>query len=219
MKRGAPVLERWERSANRTRRTSNYSTIRIRPMSNPCKSLCEWLNFMPVRITLCGKLRAVTLREFFLENFAGDLEYHPRRAVLYLGLAVAALCFWIFSASEAKFTTIPLVFVLGSLTLLLKGIFLLRKSTEGLGLTQSELDELSHPSNRKGLSSIPNQAGQIVQDFGVGPLLLWPFLNVGKDIDQSCINPPRVPIFLTGAVLFSLGWLIRRFTSTPPEHS
>jgi len=55
-------------------------------------------------------LRAVTLREFFLENFAGDLEYHPRRGVLYLGLAVAALCFWILSAPEAKFSTIPLVF-------------------------------------------------------------------------------------------------------------
>ncbi len=53
----------------------------------------------------------MTLREFFFENFAGDLEYHPRRAVLYLGLAVAALCFWIFSPREAKFNALPLVSV------------------------------------------------------------------------------------------------------------
>jgi len=167
----------------------------------------------------CGKLRAVTLREFFLENFAGDLEYHPRRAMLYLGLAVAALCFWIFSAPEVKFSTIPLVFGLGSLALLLKGIFLLRESSEGLGLTSSELDEISDPSRRKNLPSLPNQAAQIVQDFGVGPLLLWPLLNAGKGIDHTWINPPLVSVFLTGAVIFSLGWLIRRLTSAPPEHS
>ncbi len=168
---------------------------------------------------LYGKLRAVTLREFFLENFAGDLEYHPRRGVLYLGLAAAALCFWIFSGPEVKFSTVPLVFGLGSLTLLLKGIFLLRKSSEGLGLTSSELDELSDASSRKSLPSVPNQAAQVVQDFGVGPLLLWPLLNVGKDIDHTWINPPRVPVFLTGALLFALSWLIRRLTSTPSEQS
>src|SRR5467141_4509691 len=167
----------------------------------------------------CGKLRAVTFREFFLENFAGDLEYHPRRAVLYLILAVAALCFWIFSAPEIKFTTIPLVFGLGSLSLLLKGIFLLRKSSEGLGLTSSELADLSDASNRKSLPSLPNQAAQIVQDFGVGSLLLWPLLNVGQDIDHSWSNPPRVPVFLSGAILFFLGWFIRRLTSTPPRQS
>jgi len=161
----------------------------------------------------------VTLREFFLGNFAGDLEYHPRRAVIYVMLAVAGLCFWIFSAPEIKFTTIPLVFGLGSLSLLLKGIFLLRKSSEGLGLTSSELAALSDASNRRNLPSLPNQAAQIVQDFGVGPLLLWPLLNAGKDIDHSWINPPRAPVFLTGVVLFSLGWLIRRLTSAPPQHS
>jgi hypothetical protein len=138
---------------------------------------------------------------------------------LYLSLGAAALSSWIFSAPEIKFTTIPLVFVLGSLTLLLKGIFLLRRSSEGLGLTSSQLADLSDASNRKSLPSLPNQAAQIVQDFGVGPLLLWPLLNAGKDIDQTWINPPRVPVFLTGAVLFTLGWLIRRLTSTPSRQS
>src|SRR5258708_4929933 len=167
----------------------------------------------------CGKLRAVTLREFFLENFAGDLEYNPRRAGLYLSLAVAALCFWIFSAPEVKFTAIPLIFGLASLTLLLKGIFLLRKSSEGLGLTPSELADLSDSSNRKNLPSIPNQAAQIIQDFGVGPLLLWPVLNAAKDTHHTSVNPPRVSGALTGAVLFAVGWLIRRVTSARPEHS
>ena len=167
----------------------------------------------------CGKLPSMTLGDFFFEIFAGDLEYHPRRAMLYLGLAVAAMCFWIFSPQVAKFSTVPLVFVLGGLTLVLKGVFLLRKSSEGLGLSQQEHDQLSDPSNRKSLPSLPNQAAQIVQDFGVGALLLWPLLNVGKDIDHAWINPPRVPVFLTGAVLFSLGWLIRRLTSAPSEHS
>ena len=162
-----------------------------------------------------GKLRAVSIREFFMENFAGDLEYHPRRALLYFGLAMAALCFCIFSPPETKFSTVPLVFALGSLALLLKGVFLLRKSSEGLGLTQQEHDQLSDPSNRKNLPSLPNQAAQVVQDFGTGALLLWPILNVGKDIDHAWINPPSVPVFLTGAVLFSLGWIIRRLTATP----
>ena len=157
----------------------------------------------------------MTLREFFLENFASDLEYHPGRAVLYLSLGAAALCFWIFSPPKTKFTTIPLIFALGSLTLLLKGIFLLRKSSEGLGLTQPELSDLSHPSNRKSLPSVTSQAAQVVQDFGVGPFLLWPLLNVGKDIDNSCNNPPRFSVFITGAILLFLGWLIRRLTSQP----
>jgi hypothetical protein len=157
----------------------------------------------------------VSIREFFLENFAGDLEYHPRRAMIYLGLGVAAVCFWIFSPQEAKFSTVPLVFALGSLTLLLKGVFLLRKSSEGLGQSQQELDQLSDPSNRKSLSSLPNQAAQIVQDFGAGSLLLWPILSSGKDIDYTWINPPQLRVFIIGAILFSLGWLIRRFTSTP----
>jgi hypothetical protein len=160
----------------------------------------------------------VTLREFFLENFAGDLEYHPRRALLYLGLAAAALCCWMLAPPAAKFTTIPLVFLLGSLTLILKGIFLLRESSEGIGLTSSDCDELSNPFDRKKMLSIPNQAAQIVQDFGTGSLLLWPILNIGKDIDRSWNDPPRFAVFLAGAVLFSLGWMTRGLASTPPGH-
>jgi len=151
-----------------------------------------------------------------LENFAGDLEYHPRRAVLYLILGSAALCFWIFSPFDAKSATVPLVFALGSLALLIKGVFLLRKSSEGLGLTQQKLADLAHPSNRKSLPTLNQPAAQL-QDFGVGPLLLWPLLNLGKDINHSSNDLPRFRVVITGAILFFLGWLTRRLTSSPQD--
>ena len=153
----------------------------------------------------------MSLREFFLENFAGDLEYHPGRAALYLFLAAAALCFWIFSPPERKFTLTPLVFALGSFSLGVKGIFLLRKSSEGLGMSQAELDGLSDASRGKSLPTLP-QAAQILQDFGCGSMLLWPALNSAKEIDRSWINPPSLPVFLAGLVLFAIGWLIRKLT-------
>jgi hypothetical protein len=156
----------------------------------------------------------VSLRETFVENFAGDLEYHPRRAVVYVILAVAAFCFWIFSPSQSQFTTIPLVFALGSLALLIKGIFLMRKSSEGLGLSDQELARLSDSSNRKSLPSIVGQASQVVQDFGTGSFLLWPLLNIGKDIDKSWSDPPLFRVFLTGAILFLFGWALRRAASS-----
>ena len=155
----------------------------------------------------------MTLREFLLENFAGDLQYHPRRGVLYLGLGGAAVCYWVFSPPEAKFTAVPLVVALGSLMILLKAIFFFRKSSEGLGLTQSELATLSDSSNAKSLPSIASQAAQVLQDFGAGPVLLWPLLNIGKEIDQSWNNPPRLRVFISGAILFFLGWLVRHLTS------
>ena len=62
-----------------------------------------------------------------------------------------ALCYWVFSPSETRFTVIPLVFALGRLTPLDKGVFLLRKSSEGLGLSEQELAKLSNPAVRKTL--------------------------------------------------------------------
>jgi hypothetical protein len=126
------------------------------------------------------------LREFLLENFAGDLEYHPRRAAVYLILAAGAISFWIFCPPENKFTTAPIVFALGSLTLFAKGIYLLRKSSDGLGLTISDLAALS-AAHRKSLPALPEQAAQIAQDFGAGSMLLWPLLNGAKDFDHSWI--------------------------------
>jgi len=151
-------------------------------------------------------------REDFLENFAGDLEYHPRRAAVYSVFAAGAACAWIFTAPENKFTTVPLVCVLGAVTLVGKAIFLLRRSSEGIGLSEAQLRDLSSVAKQKKLPSLPEQAAQMVQDFGTGPLLLWPLLNMGVDIDKEWVNPPRRPIFLFGLVFFGLGWAIRRLT-------
>jgi hypothetical protein len=104
------------------------------------------------------------------------------------------------------------VFALGSLTLLGKGIFLLRPSSEGIGLSHTELAELTTPAKRKNLPSIPAQAAQVVQDFGTGGLLLWPLLNFGANIDQTWNHPPRLQVFAAGAIFFTLGWVVRRFT-------
>jgi hypothetical protein len=152
----------------------------------------------------------VNLRQFLSENFAGDLEYHPRRAAIYLLLGAASACFWYFSPATSKFTVTPLVFLLGAITLVTKGVFLLRKSSEGLGLTESDWQALSDPANRKPLPELPEQFAQVVQDFGAGSLLLWPLLNLAGDIDRSWINPPKFKVFVTGAVLFFFGWLIRK---------
>jgi hypothetical protein len=156
----------------------------------------------------------VTIRDFFLENFAGDLEYHPRRALVYLTLGIASASFWIFSSHDDKFAAVPLVFALGSLTLAAKGVFLLRKSSEGLGLSYQDLSNLS---GSKPMPSITSQAAQVVQDFGTGALLLWPLLHIGRDLDPAWNNPPRLLILVSAAVLFSLGWVVRRLTS-PPAH-
>lgn len=151
------------------------------------------------------------VREFFLQNFAGDLEYHPRRAAVYFGFAVGAGCYWIFSPAEIRFTAVPLVFALGSLTLFGKGIFLLRPSSEGIGLSYSELANLASSAKRKKLPEFPVQAAQIVQDFGTGGLLLWPLVGLGKGLDSTWTNPPELRVFAIGVLLFGIGWAFRRF--------
>ena len=138
----------------------------------------------------------MTLREFFFEDFARDREYHPRRAVLYWGLAWRPCAF----GSSLRGKPNSALFLLSSFSAALrffyiKDIFLLRKSSQGLGFTPSELADISDPSNHKTLPSVPNQAAQIVQDFGASS---------------------RAPVFLSGSILFFLGWFIRRLTSTPP---
>jgi hypothetical protein len=155
----------------------------------------------------------VTIRDTIVENFAGDLEYHPQRALVYMLLGVICACVWIFSPYVVKFGAIPLVFALGSLSVFVKGIFLFRRSSEGLGLSDQELAELSDSSQRKNTAPFLAQTAQFVQDFGTGSFLLWPLLNFGKEFDQAWDDPPRLSIFLCGAGLFFLGWLVRRATS------
>jgi hypothetical protein len=156
----------------------------------------------------------MTLRERVFEDLAADLEYHPRRAAVYLGLAVAALSFWVSLPSEKKSEVVPLVCALGGVALLLKGVFLLRRSSEGLGLTQQELDQLSAPSNPKEFPPMPILLAQLIQDFGTGALLLGPVLHTFKNVNDSW-EPPSLYVFLSGAVLVTIGWLIRHFASSP----
>jgi len=158
------------------------------------------------------------LREFFLENFAADFEYHPRRGLIYLCLGIAAGFYWALSPADGKFTAVPLVFLLGSFTLLGKGIYLFRPSSEGIGQSMQELEETRSTARRKSFPPLPAQAAQVLQDFGTGSFLLWPLLNLGKDIDQSWDHPPRFAVFLSGAALFLFGWLIRRLTSSAGGH-
>ena len=155
-----------------------------------------------------GGLDMTSIREFFADNFAGDLEYHPRRAAVYFALAVGAFCFWYFSPEGAKFTVTPLVFGLGGISLLVKGIFLMRKSSEGLGLSYQDIEKLKQ--QKKALPSLPAQASQVVQDFGTGSFLLWPLLREGQNFNQAWSDPPTWRVFLTGAALFVVGWLVRK---------
>jgi len=168
----------------------------------------------------------MALREDFLENLVGDLEYHPRRAALYLSIGVATLCFWMFAPFDTKFTAIPLVVGAGSLTLILKGVFLLRKtsdglgnSQQGLGLSEQEFVQSSRSFAPKPPPSIPALAAQMVQDFGTGAFLLGPVLEIGMRINDSWNNLPSFPVFLAGAAIFFIGWLIRRVTSSASDRS
>jgi hypothetical protein len=78
-----------------------------------------------------GYSGAVSLKATLLDNFAGDLEYHPRRAVVYFVLGTAAMCVWYFFPADANSSTTPVVFGSGSVTLFLKGVFLLRSPPKG----------------------------------------------------------------------------------------
>ena len=159
----------------------------------------------------------MTIRESLLENLAGDLEYNPRRAFAYLCVGAAAGSVWILSPAEKKFTLFPVVFGLGGFALLVKSVFLFRKSSEGLGLSTQRLAAPSEPPSHRTETQAPafaTRAAQFIQDFGTGALLLWPLLILSEDMN----NPPEINglhfrVFFTGAVIFGFGWLMRRIST------
>jgi hypothetical protein len=155
----------------------------------------------------------MSFREKVFEDLAADLEYHPKRGLLYLGLAAVAITFWICLRPENRMLALPLICGLGGTALLLKGVFLLRRSSEGLGLTQQELDRLSAPSHRKVLPPVPILLAQLIQDFGTGSLLLSPVLHTLKNINEAWALPTSY-VFLGGAFVFAVGWLIRHFADS-----
>jgi hypothetical protein len=150
------------------------------------------------------------LRGSLLDNFAGDLEYHPRRGAVYLALAVAAFCCFYFAPGDTRFTSTPLIFAFGACTLFVKGVFLCRKSSEGIGLTETDFARLS---SRKYLPSIPNLVAQIIQDFGAGPFVLGSFLRLARDADPAW-DSTELQVVIAGLVLFGLGWVVRRATKS-----
>jgi hypothetical protein len=153
----------------------------------------------------------VSLRGFVFENIIGDLEYHPRRAVIYLVFAGASAAVWGITPSDANVSLAPLVFGTGAVALLLKGIFLLRKTSDGLSVprtldySQQQSTAFSVSERPKRLPSVPVVAAQLVQDFGVGGLLLGPFLHSLNNVDPSRINAPTLGVIVVSASVFMLG--------------
>src|ERR1035438_1901472 len=117
----------------------------------------------------------MAFRERIFDNLVGDLEYHPKRALLYLALGVTALAVWAFAPHGHKVDVVPIVFAAGGLALLLKGIFLLRKTSDGLAPSRPLLDlgkpEILEPyavSTRRTFPPVPAMVAQLTQDFGAG---------------------------------------------------
>jgi hypothetical protein len=165
----------------------------------------------------------MTSREKIFDNLVGDLEYHPKRALLYLALGVAALAAWAFAPQGHRADVVRMVLAAGGLSLLLKGIFLLRKTSDGLGRPTKLLDlgklEIPEPfplSTRRTFPPLPAVVAQLTQDFGAGALLLGPLLRAANVVTDYSNNLPSFQVFLSGAGLFLAGWLIRRLT--PPPH-
>jgi hypothetical protein len=140
-----------------------------------------------------------------MEDFAGDLEYHPRRGTLYLAIGAAAVCGWMFGPFVERSGAVPLALGFGGAAVVVKALFLFRKSSEGLGLSQRELDQLSDPANRKVLQPMRALAGQMLQDFGMGPLVLGPMLRAFRE----SWNAPIVTVFLIGLAITGIGWALR----------
>src|SRR5712691_1538246 len=161
------------------------------------------------------------LRQRLLENVAGDLGYNPRRAAFYVVLGALALAACVFSRERAEYSFVPSVLALGGLALVGKGIFMFRKQSAGLGTTEESLLGPSRPrvpttpvplADETAQRSLPERAAQFMQDFAIGPLLLWPLINVGVNIDGIGSRPRVLPVFVTGALLYAGGWLLRRLT-------
>ncbi len=150
----------------------------------------------------------MSLRERILDDFTGDFEYHPRRGAVYLCIGIAALSVWLLSSPASRTATIPLVFGAGSLALLLKGIYMFRKSSEGIALTLEEMERLSESANHKSLPSIPSLAARIIQDFGTGSLVMGIVLST---LNRSARTAPLpgFQVSVIGLIVFFAAWLLR----------
>jgi hypothetical protein len=154
----------------------------------------------------------MSLRERILDDFTGDFEYHPRRGAVYLCVGIAALSVWLFSPPASRTAITPLVFGTGSLALLLKGIYMFRKSSEGIALSLEDMEWLSEPANRKYLPSIPSLVARIIQDFGTGALVMGVVLSTLNRSARTTLLP-GFQVFVTGLVVYFAAWLLRWMVS------
>lgn len=161
------------------------------------------------------------LRQWLLENVAGDLEYNPRRAAVYPVLGVLALASCVFARGRAEYSFVPSVPALGGLALVAKAVFMFRKQSAGLGTTEESLLGSSGPpvpttpvplATDSARMSLPERAAQLMQDFAIGPLLLSPLISVGANTDGTGLRPRVLPVFMGGALLYAAGWLLCRLT-------
>jgi hypothetical protein len=143
----------------------------------------------------------MAFREKIFDNLVGDLEYHPKRALLYLALGVAALSVWAFASHGQKVVVVRMVFAAGGVALLLKGIFLLRKTSDGLGRSTKLLDlgklEIPEPfplSTPRTFPPLPAVVAQLTQDFGAGALLLGPLLRAANVVTDYSNNLPSFQV-------------------------
>jgi hypothetical protein len=161
----------------------------------------------------------IPTRGELLENFAGDLEFNPRRAIVYFVFGAAALYLWFRGDFALRYPFIPPVLGLGGLALIVKAVFLLRKNSDGLGLNDQPIGKGSVPVASNKVSPITQdlfgleRIAQIIQDFGVGPLLLGLFLDVTLDPEHPVHDPRKFPVLLSGAVLFAGGLILRHLAN------
>jgi hypothetical protein len=162
-----------------------------------------------------GTISKMNLRERFLDEVIGDVEHHPKRGLVYLALGTGALSFWAFGPADDRLAVVPLVFASGGAILVLKGMFLFRKSSEGLAPLPSRIDvvAVAAPPTPKTLPPIPALSAQAVQDFGAGGVLIAPILHFLNESNQTG-EFPALALFLTGAALFLAGWCFRRLLAS-----
>jgi hypothetical protein len=158
-------------------------------------------------------------RHALFENLIGDLEYHPKRALIYVACGLAAVGTAIFARFASQGTLLAYLFGSGGFTLLLKSVFLLRRTSDGLGVSAVTMGLFGEDGVRRNatVKALPRPAlltGQILQDFGAGAVLLATFLHFGRDVNHPWSNAPRHSLLAAGAVLFGIGWFVRWASSS-----
>ena len=152
-------------------------------------------------------------KERILEEIAGDLEYNPRRAAIYGVLAGISFLLWWRLHFGGRYSFLREVVGLGGLAFLVKAVFLFRRSSEGFDATpsdrvstaKSQTPPLQPRTEGLRIAAI----GQILQDFGAGSMLLWPFLALGSESTEPLFNL-KLSVIATGAAIFAIGWTFRK---------